>query len=83
MEPTTTLPFPRVSSNPLERDLAEIDAGIALVSMGVATRVRLVSLARPEAVAAIGLAHAQAAGTTLTLDRGPDGVIAVTLARAS
>ncbi len=82
MEPTTLLPFPVVSSDPLERDLVEIEAGIALISTGMATRVRIVGLARPETVAAVALALAQAAGATLTLDRGTTGVIAVTLARA-
>jgi hypothetical protein len=79
MDPTPFLPFPMAATDPLDRDLAEIDAGIAMVSLGLATRVRLVGLARPEAAASSGLAHAQAADVRFSLDRGPSGVVAVTL----
>jgi hypothetical protein len=78
MDRPTLLPFPAVPSDPLERDLAEIDAAIGLVSRGLARRVRLVALARPDAVAATGLARAQAAGVGFTIDRGSSG-IAVTV----
>jgi hypothetical protein len=79
MDSTTLLPFPNVSADPLERDLAEIDAAIGMVEQGVATRVRLVGLARPEAVAATGLARAQEASIEFHLDRSPEGVTAITL----
>ena len=36
----------------LERELVEVDAAIALILEGVATRVRVANLARPEAAAA-------------------------------
>lgn len=79
MDPSAFLEFPRPSTDPLERDIGEIDAGITMVSLGLATRVRLVGLSSPEAAAASGLAHAQAAEVKFSLDRGPSGVVAVTL----
>jgi hypothetical protein len=79
MDPTTPLHFPGASSDPIERDLVEIDAAIAMVARGLATRVRLVGLMRPEAAAATGLAHAQDASMAFSLDRDPDGGITVTL----
>ena len=69
MDVVSPIPFPDAPSDPLEHDLAEIDAAIALVATGRATRVRLVSIACPDAVAATGLAHAQAAGLIFRLDR--------------
>lgn len=77
MDTTTILPFPDASADPIDRDLAEIDAGIALVARGFATRVRLVGLTRPEAVAATGLARAQEARVGFTFDRGANGIAAV------
>ncbi|HZM71909.1 MAG TPA: hypothetical protein VFC71_00910 [Candidatus Polarisedimenticolia bacterium] len=52
--------FPRASAefDPLERDIAEVDVAIELVLSGMAVRVRLANLSRPEAAAA----HAAAAG---------------------
>lgn len=79
MDSTTPLPFPNASTDPLERDLAEIDAAIGLVEQGVASRVRLVGLVRPEAVAAAGLARAQEARILFRLDRSPEGISAITL----
>jgi hypothetical protein len=79
MDSTTLLPFPNASADPLERDLAEIDAAIGLVEDGIATRVRLVGLVRPEAVAAAGLARAQEARIEFRLDRSPESVTAITL----
>ena len=49
------IPFPPAldaAFDPLERDLMEVDAAIELVLDGVATRVRLANLSRPEAAAA-------------------------------
>ena len=54
------LPSPGAPTDSEERDLAEIDAAIELVRQGMAARVRLVGLRRPETVAGAGLAHAQA-----------------------
>jgi hypothetical protein len=79
MEPTMIRPFSGASTDPLERDLVEIDAAIALVARGLATRVRLVGLLRPDAVAATGLAHAQEANLGFSLDRNADGGATVTL----
>jgi hypothetical protein len=79
MDPTTLLPFPNASIDPIESDIAEIDAALGLVTRGLATRVRLVGLLRPEAAAAAGLAHAQEAQVAFSLDRGPDGAVALTL----
>jgi hypothetical protein len=79
MDPTTLLPFPGASPGTVDADLAEIEAVIALVSMGLATRVRLVGLAHADDVAAEGLALAQAARVAFALERGPTGSIAITL----
>jgi hypothetical protein len=79
MDQDTVLPFPNASSDPVARDLVEIDAAIDLVTRGLATRVRLVGLKRPEAVAATGLAHAQDALVAFSVDRGPAGSIAITV----
>jgi hypothetical protein len=79
MDQTTLLPFPTASTEPVARDLVEIDAAIDLVAHGLATRVRLVGLMRPEAVAAIGLARAQDALVGFSLDRGPTGIVAITV----
>jgi len=79
MDSTTLLAFPRESADPLERDLAEIEAAIGLVEQGVATRVRLVGLLRPDAVAAAGLARAQEAMVAFRLDRSAGGTSRITL----
>jgi hypothetical protein len=79
MDPNVLLPFPAASGDPIERDLAEIDAALGLVARGLATRVRLVGLMRPEAAAEAGLAHAQEAQVAFSLDRGTDGAVALTV----
>ena len=79
MDPTTLLPFPGAAPEPIDVDLAEIEAGVALVSMGLAARVRLVGLAHPDAVAGAGLARAQASNVAFALDHGSNGVTAITL----
>jgi hypothetical protein len=79
MDPTTILPFPGAVHEPVDTDLAEIEAGVALVSMGLATRVRLVGLAHVDDVAAAGLALAQAAHVAFALERSTSGSAAVTL----
>ena len=58
-----------VSTEPLERDLAEVDAAIELVRNGAAVRVRLVGLGAVERVAGVAAARAQAASVELELDR--------------
>jgi hypothetical protein len=72
------IPFPPALDQSSERDLEEVDAAIALVAQGHARRVRLIGLADPEAVAALGLAHAQIAGVDFRLDTSAHAV-AVTL----
>jgi hypothetical protein len=79
MDPITLLPFPNASVDPIERDLAEIDAALGLVARGLATRVRLVGLMRPEAAAPAGLAHAQEAHVAFSLDRQTDGTVMLTV----
>jgi len=79
MDPITQMPTAHAPLEPLERDLAEIDAAISLVVGGAATRVRLVGLTRADALAAVGLARAQAAGIRFEIDRGITGVVALTL----
>jgi hypothetical protein len=60
--------------------LAEIDAAIALVRAHVAARVLLTAVPFIEAVAAVGLANAQAAGVAFRLDRADRlGVATVTI----
>jgi len=63
---------PGLPNDALAHDLAEVDAAIALVSHGGATRVRLVNLGHPDVIAATGLAHAQDAGLLFRLDRNGD-----------
>lgn len=79
MDAHAPLPFPHASLDPIEHDLAEIEAAIDLVAGGLATRIRLVGLMRPEAIAATGLAHAQLRGVRFALDRGKEAPFAVTV----
>ena len=65
MDATTILPFPLAAPDGLARERAEIDAAIAMVALGVATRVRLVGLADVDEIAAAGLARAQSAGVEI------------------
>ena len=77
MEPSPILPFPLASSDRHVRDLDEIDAAIAMVAGGVATRVRLVGLGDAAEAAAQGLARAQLAGVAFAIDRPADGQPAI------
>lgn len=79
MDSPTPVPFPHASLDPHEHDLAEIDAAISLVAGGIATRIQLIGLIRPEAVAATGLAHAQGRGLMFSLDRRGESQFAVTV----
>ena len=56
-----------------ERALAEIDAAIAMVSLGVAATVRLVNLPGAETTAFEAAARAQAAGLGFHLQRHGGG----------
>ena len=52
-----------------ERTLAEIDAAITMVSLGIAATVRLVNLPAAEATAFEAAARAQAAGLAFRVER--------------
>jgi hypothetical protein len=65
--PITTLPATRTDARDL--DLIEVDAAIELVRLGSSSRVRLVGLRDPAVVAAIAVAHGQAAGIAVALER--------------
>lgn len=63
------IPFPSsLALDPLESDLQEILAAIGLVAGGVARRVRISGLRRPEAAAGVAIAHAQEAGVEFVLE---------------
>ncbi len=53
----------------IERALAEVDAAIAMVALGVAVSVRLCNLAGAEDAAFDAAARAQAAGVAFSLQR--------------
>ena len=74
--PITTLPVARAEAS--SRALAEVDAAVALVRCGASCRVRIVGLADVDAVAGLAVAHAQAAGVDVALERrGPTVVVIV------
>ena len=79
MDQISSLPLTHATFDPIERDLAEIDAAIGMVAAGIATRVRLVGLARPDVAAAVALARSQAACLGFEVDSGPDGISTVTV----
>ena len=79
MDSPTRLPFPSASLDPIEHDLVEVDVAIDLVALGLATRIQLVGLIRPEAVAPDGLARAQRRRVAFALDRRGDSRYAVTI----
>ena len=58
----------------LDRDLVEIDAAIALVASGVASRIRLVNLGRPVEAADDGARRAARAGVEFCLERSTSSV---------
>jgi hypothetical protein len=79
MDSPTPLPFPHASIDPIAHDLVEIDAAIDMVARGLATRIQLIGLTRPEAVAPSALAQAQRRGVAFTLDRRGEARFAVTI----
>ena len=79
MDQSTLLPFPGAVPRNEDSALAEIEAAVALVEFGLATRVRLVGVAHIEDVAAAGLARAQTAEVAFALERSQSGAVAVTL----
>ena len=79
MDAVTRLPITRALLDPIDRDLAEIDAAIGLVVAGLATRVRLAGLMRPESTAAVGLARSQAAGIQFEMRHDLAGMASVTV----
>ena len=86
MDSSTVIAFPRLDAGVATPDdvgaaaLAEIDAAIALVAGRAARRVRLTAVPFVETVAAVGLAHARAAGLAFEFER-PEraGVVTVTI----
>lgn len=79
MDAPAPIRFPHASVDPVEHDLAEIQAAIDLVAGGLATRIQLIGLIRPEAIAPTGLARAQLRGVRFSLDRRGEGAVAVTV----
>lgn len=79
MDSVAPVPFPHTSLDPSEHDLAEIEAAIDLVAGGLATRIQLVGLIRPEAVAPSGLARAQLRGVRFSLDWRGEAPLLVTV----
>jgi len=82
MDPITRLPTTRASTDPDDRDIAEIDAAISMVATGIAARVRLVGLAHPGMAAAVALARTQVAGIRFEIERSPDGIASLTVGPA-
>jgi hypothetical protein len=67
-----------------ERTLAEIDAAIAMVALGIAVTVRLVNLPTADDLAFDAAARAQTAGVAFSLQRdGPDSTTMVVGPRLS
>lgn len=62
MDPIDLAGRSRLEGDPLDHDLAEVDAAIALVERGVARRISLVSLRFAERVIGIAVARGQDAG---------------------
>ena len=66
------IPFPHAgegtSLDPLERDLLEVEAAIELVLQGLATRVRLTNLSRPDAAAGHAVAATGGLALRVTLE---------------
>ena len=79
MDPISSLPTTPLAFDPLARDLADVDAAIGMVAAGLARRVQLVGLTRPDVVAAVALARTQAAGLRFEVDRGSDGPVTLTV----
>lgn len=67
MDTAGLIVLPR-AHDPIDADLREVDVAIAMVARGAAVRVRLVGLPTADRIAAIALAHAQAAGVDFRVD---------------
>ncbi|HXU86920.1 MAG TPA: hypothetical protein VN773_14055 [Verrucomicrobiae bacterium] len=85
MDASPVIVFPRpggdaAASDVVSSALTEIDVAIALVASHAARRVRLTAIPFVEDAAALGLAHARAAGIAFTFERGERlGVATVTV----
>jgi hypothetical protein len=80
MESSRPIRLPAAAAASRERDRLEISAAIALVARRTATRVVVVGLQDPAAIAADGLAEAQAAGVRFALTRdSATGAISVAI----
>jgi len=64
--------LPVVAPERHEDNLVDVRAGIDLVVHGLATRVVVANLSDPEAIAAVALAIAQAAGVDFAIERDPE-----------
>ncbi|GAC1672516.1 MAG: hypothetical protein NVS9B8_15420 [Candidatus Limnocylindrales bacterium] len=77
MDSHVVIPFPAnadAQADSDERAVVEIDAAILLVASGAARRVLLAALPLVDRVAAIGAAHAGAAGVSFRVEAtGPAG----------
>jgi hypothetical protein len=65
--------------DPADRALAELEAAIDMVALGLARRVHVTGLGGLEEVAAVALSRAQGAGVAFALSRdgGPDSLSAI------
>lgn len=79
------IPFPHASTefDPLERDITEVDAAIELIATGMANRVRLANLSRPDAAAAHGAAVVTGLAVRIRLDGAPGEPRTVTIETAA
>jgi hypothetical protein len=74
METSDPVVWLRPRTDPLDIDIAQVDAAVELVRLGAALRVRLAGLREPEALAQLALARTQAADLEFSVDRDGDAV---------
>jgi hypothetical protein len=74
METSDPVVWLRRRTDPLDIDIAQVDAAVELVRLGAALRVRLAGLREPEALAQLALARTQAADLEFSVDRDGDAV---------
>lgn len=79
MEAQPPVPLPVAATRAADRALAEIDAAIDMVALGLAARVHVTGLGGLEDVAAVALSRAQAAHVRFALSRdgGPTSLTAI------
>ncbi len=69
MDPHDLFERARSDADVLDHAMTEVDAAIELVHRGGAIRIQLVGLPATERVAGVAVAHGQAMGIPVTLDR--------------